>query len=105
MEVGADVRAFLAACPAGKPRLDVRQPNIVFPWVAADRHRIAASVIRAIDDEIANAGCAHFGECDLRTGSLGHPRDRPYCAWSEAPTAWGFRLVARYGARGAAKPR
>jgi hypothetical protein len=33
----ADVRTFLTACPAGEPRLDVGQPNIVFPEGTADR--------------------------------------------------------------------
>jgi hypothetical protein len=71
MEIRADISASLAAGLAGKARLDVGQPNVIRPSVAADRCPMAAFVIRAIDQDAMHAGCAHLGEGDfLRAGQL-----------------------------------
>ena len=54
-EIRADVSASPAAAPADEQRLDIGQPNLIRPSVAADRCPMAALVIRAIDQETANA--------------------------------------------------
>jgi len=72
MEVRADIRAPLAAGLAGEAKLDIGQPNIIGPSVAADRRPMAALIIRAIDQETANASGAHFSEGDLLAGGVGH---------------------------------
>jgi hypothetical protein len=71
MEIRADISASLAANLAGEQRLYVEQPNAIRPSVAADRCRMAALVIRAIDQETANASGPHFSEGDL-SGWGGH---------------------------------
>ena len=54
-EIRADVGAFPAASLAGEPRLDIGQPDVIRPSVAADWCPVAAFVVRAIDQETANA--------------------------------------------------
>jgi len=56
MEIRADVSASLAADLAGEARLDVGQPNVIRPSVAADRYPMAAFVIGA-----AAASAPHRG--------------------------------------------
>jgi hypothetical protein len=73
IEIRPDIGAFGAARLAGKAGLDVGQPDIIGPLVAADRDVMAALVIRTIDQETANAGRAHFSEGDLLlAGWFGH---------------------------------
>jgi hypothetical protein len=67
-----NVRASAAARLAREPGLDVRQPSTVWPTVAADRGPVRALVIRAIDQETANASGAHFCEGDLLADRFGH---------------------------------
>jgi hypothetical protein len=55
IEIRADVSASLAADLAGEARLDIGQPNIIRPSVAADAYRMAALVVGAIDQKAANA--------------------------------------------------
>ena len=74
IKIRSDIRAFLAAELAGEAGLDVGQPNVVWPAIAADRGPMAALVIRAIDQETANTTCVHFSECDLLAGEGGHDR-------------------------------
>jgi hypothetical protein len=57
---------------ASEQRFDVGKPDVIRPSVAADRDRVAAPIIGAIDQETANAGGAHFGEGDLLAGGFGH---------------------------------
>jgi hypothetical protein len=45
--------------------LQIGQPDVIGPWVRADRNGVAALVVRAIDQETAHAGRAHFAERDL----------------------------------------
>jgi hypothetical protein len=54
-EVWPDVSAAGAASLTRKPSLKVRQPDIIRPPVPADRRRMAAPEIRAIDQETTNA--------------------------------------------------
>jgi len=72
IEIGPDIRAPRAAGLAGEARLDVGQPGIIRPAVAADRGPMAAMVVRAIDQQPANAARAHFSEGDLLAGRFGH---------------------------------
>jgi hypothetical protein len=72
MEIGADVGAPLATDLAGKPRLDIGQPDVIRSSIAADCRRMAAPVVRAIDQETANASGAHLSEGDLLAGEGGH---------------------------------
>jgi hypothetical protein len=54
------------------------QPDIIRPSVAADRDRVAAPMIGAIDQETANATGSHFSEGDLLgTGEGGHALFKP----------------------------
>jgi hypothetical protein len=65
MPIRPNVRAAPAARLASEPRLGVRQPAVIRPPVAADRRRMTAVIVRAIDQETANATGAHFGHGDL----------------------------------------
>jgi hypothetical protein len=68
MEIWAHVRAFPAAGLAGE--LGLGQPDVIRPSIAADRCRVAALVVGAIDHETTNATLAHLGKSDLpRTDS------------------------------------
>jgi hypothetical protein len=55
IEVRPHVGAPLATSVAGKPRFQVGQPDVIRPSVATDRGPMAASEIRAIDQEAANS--------------------------------------------------
>jgi hypothetical protein len=72
VEVRTDISASLAAGLAGEPGLDVREPDVIGPTVPADRNPVAAMVVRAIDQETANARGTHFSEGDLLAGESGH---------------------------------
>jgi hypothetical protein len=65
IKIRADIRASLAASLTGEPRLDVGQPHVIRPPVAADRGPMAALVILTVDKQATNAAGAHFGEGDL----------------------------------------
>jgi hypothetical protein len=65
IEIRPDIRAPLAAKLARKQGLYIGQPDVIPPSIAADRCRMAALEIRAIDQPAANARGAHLGEGDL----------------------------------------
>jgi hypothetical protein len=77
VEIRTDIGASLAACLAGKLCLNVGQSDVIRPSIAGDRCRMAAAIIRAIDQETTHAGSAHFGEGDLLRAAIvregGHP--------------------------------
>jgi hypothetical protein len=87
VKIRPDVSAFLAARLAGKLGLNVRQPDVIRPLIAADRGRMAAAIMRAIDQNAANARCAHLSEGDLlRAGEGGHaPLKRTREAGANSP--------------------
>ncbi len=64
-EIRPDLCARLTADRASEIRFDVRQPDMVWPAVRADRDAVAASVVAAVDQHVANAGFAHLAEGDL----------------------------------------
>jgi hypothetical protein len=67
----SDLSAPLAACLADKPRLYVRQPDIVVPLIGRHRDRVAAAVVSAIDQDIGRTSAgAHLAEGDFH-GSHG----------------------------------
>ena len=68
MEIRADISALPTAGLAGEAWLYVGQPNVIRPPFAADRGPMAALIIRAIDQQAANARGAHFAEGDLLVG-------------------------------------
>ena len=68
IEIRPHARATLAAGSAHKPRFDIGQSDIIRPVVAADRDRVATSVVGAIDDQPAHTALAHLGERDLFGG-------------------------------------
>ena len=45
--------------------LNVRQADVVGLWVAADRDRMRALIVGAIDEQLAHAHLAHLAERDL----------------------------------------
>lgn len=53
-------------------RLEIGQPDIIGPSIAAHRCVVAAMIIGAVDQEAANASGAHFGEGDFLAGKSGH---------------------------------
>jgi hypothetical protein len=65
MKVRPDVSASLAAAFADEAGLNIGEPDVVRPLVRADRDRVAAVIVRAIDQDAAHAGLAHLGERDL----------------------------------------
>jgi hypothetical protein len=67
-----DVGAPLAASLTGKPRLNIRQPDVIRPSIRAQRRPMTAVKVRAINQEPANAHLAHLSEGDLLAGRFGH---------------------------------
>jgi hypothetical protein len=76
MEVGPYIRAALAAGLTGEARLDVGQPNIIWPPITPDRGPMRAVIVAAINQQAANAGGAHLSEGDLLAG-FGHALLKP----------------------------
>jgi hypothetical protein len=75
IEVRPDVRASLPAALANEPALKIGKPDVIRPSVRADRDRVAAMEIRAVDQDPAHTGGAHLSEGDLlRAGEGGHAR-------------------------------
>jgi hypothetical protein len=60
-----DIGPSLAAGCADEPSLQIGEPDVIRPWVGADREGLAALVIRAIDQDAAHASIAHLSEGDL----------------------------------------
>jgi hypothetical protein len=64
--------ASLAAGLAHEAWLQIGEPDVIRPSVCADRGRMTAMIVRAIDQETAHAASAHLGEGDLlRSGGGG----------------------------------
>jgi hypothetical protein len=74
IEIRPDIGAAPAASLTGKPRLNIGQPDVIRPSIAADRCVVAAMIIGTVDQETANASGAHFSEGDflLPWGGGGH---------------------------------
>ncbi len=60
-----DICADVAVSGAGEQRFEIGEPDIVGPLLGADARRVRATIIRATDQEIAHAGCAHFAKRDF----------------------------------------
>jgi hypothetical protein len=68
-KIRPDVGASLAAGLADEARLQIGEPDVIRPWVCADRYRVAVAIICAIDQETVHARGAHFAEGNfLRAG-------------------------------------
>jgi hypothetical protein len=65
VEIWPHVGAALTADPTGEALLDIGQPGIIGPRIAADRNRVAAAVVGAIDQQAAHAHFAHLAKRDL----------------------------------------
>jgi hypothetical protein len=103
MKVRSDVSSSLAAGRAYEPRLKIGQPDVVGPAICADRGRVAAMVVRAIDEDAAHASIAHFSEGNLLR-SVGQcpmipPQDRP----RKLSIPWGGKRHRDTGRRGCGK--
>jgi hypothetical protein len=61
LKVWPNFGTSLAASFAGKTRLQIRRPDLIRPLNRADRDRVAAMTVRAIDQQTANAHLAHLG--------------------------------------------
>ena len=93
-ELRSDLPSALAALGAEELRLDVRQPHVVGPAVSIDLDVMAATMVAAVDQHVARAGCAHLAEGDLlrvgrhgfrhdsSTPNISHFRSRSRCRWS-----------------------
>jgi hypothetical protein len=55
----------LAAGLADEARLDIGEPEIVWPSITTDCGRMAAPVVSAIDQDAAHTHLAHLDERDL----------------------------------------
>ena len=64
-EVRPDLRGLFAAARTGEERFDIGEPDIIGPAVGIGLDVMAASVIAAIDIDVADAGCAHLAEGDF----------------------------------------
>ena len=65
MPVRPDISASLATSFAYKLCFQIGKPDVIGPRICADRNRVAALVIRTIDQETAHAHVAHVGQGDL----------------------------------------
>jgi len=72
MEVRANISALPTARSAGKPVLQIGQPEIIRPSITAYRGPMGAPKIRAIDQQAANTCRAHLGEGDFLAARLLH---------------------------------
>jgi hypothetical protein len=59
LPVRSDVGAAAIAGPANELTLDVGKPDLVLPSIGAELDQKAATIVRAIDQQTANAGSAH----------------------------------------------
>src|ERR1700730_1992344 len=81
MEVRPDVTAEPPTSLAGEQRFDIGEPDTIGPSVGADRGRMAATIIAAIDKQTAHAGIAHLAKgYFLRSAGEGGGHDRHSCA-------------------------
>jgi hypothetical protein len=62
LERGPDVGTPMAANLTGKPRLKVRQADVIAPAAGVDHDGMRALIVGAIDDEPGGAGLPHFSE-------------------------------------------
>ena len=75
-KVRSDVRTVLAASGADEARLDVGQTHMIGPTIRAERRRVTALVVGAVDDHFVHSGFAHLAERYLL---LGGRHDRYLC--------------------------
>ena len=73
IEIRPHVGTALAAHRADETMFYVGQPKIIRPVAAADRDRVAAAIVGAVDQNAANAHIAHFGKGDF-LGAFGTDR-------------------------------
>jgi hypothetical protein len=67
------ISAAVVAKPTDEPWLQIGKPDVIRPLVRADLDRVAAMIVRAIDQDAAHASRAHLSEGDLlRAGKIGH---------------------------------
>ena len=62
MKVGPQIGRACAASLADEQRLKIGQLDIIRPLIGADPSPMAALVVRAVDQQAANAHLAHFTE-------------------------------------------
>jgi hypothetical protein len=122
MKVRPHVGASLAAGLTYEPRLQIGKPDVIRPLIRADRDRMAATIVRTIDQETAHAGGAHLSEGDLlRADDGGHapmiPPIAPVCeaarngglpsvmhpSWISGMRALGLRVRTKRFARNIAR--
>ena len=78
-----DIGAAVAAGLAGELRLKIGQPHVIGPSVCADRDRMTAAVVCAVNQQAAHAGRAHFRECDFLRADGHAPLKRSNPLWVE----------------------
>jgi hypothetical protein len=100
IKIRPHVGAAMAACLAGEARFNIGE--IIRPPIPADRERVAAPIIRAIDQEAAHAHVAHFGEGDFFGGGGTLLVISPIEAKVKAVRACGYRSLPLAAFRGPA---
>ena len=65
IKIRPHIGTSLAAGPAQKPGLNIGQPGIIGPRIAAHGDQVAALVVGAVDQQPAHAAVAHLGKADL----------------------------------------
>jgi hypothetical protein len=69
-EMGTDICTALAARPTDEPRLNVGKPDVVGPVICRHRDRMAAPVVRTIDQDADRAGGAHLAKRDFHRARI-----------------------------------
>jgi hypothetical protein len=67
LEQRPEIGPAVAASPAGKLGLEIRQLDIIGPAMSLDHDGMRALVIAAINDEPGRAGLPHFSEVIFRS--------------------------------------
>ena len=75
LEERPDIRASLAASRADEPILNVGNPDVIGPLARVHLDRVAALVIGAIEQDVIDAGLAHFSESDFLLTGVHVPHD------------------------------
>ena len=71
IEIRPHICTALATDPTGEALLDIGQPGIIGPGIAADCEQMTAAIIGAVHQQPTNAARAHLGEGDFLR-AIGH---------------------------------
>jgi hypothetical protein len=90
----SDTGAIMATSLTRELRLQVRQPDMIGPAVGAGLDVMAAVMIAAVDQDIADAGLAQLAEGEAERGLTTNPRSTDVGITSPTATGCLRRLLA-----------